>query len=73
VCWLVDDRVRLLRLVLAGAQVIIGAVWIVGAVHDRQRPPAGRQFTRSPRWGLIAGTAFALCGVAAMVLVSVQD
>jgi hypothetical protein len=63
----------LLRLLLAGAQVIIGAVWIVGALHDRQRPPAGRQFARSPRWGLIGGTAFALCGVAGIVLVSLQD
>jgi hypothetical protein len=69
----VDDQVKLLRLLLAGAQVIIGAVFIVGSLSDRRQPPAARQFNRSPRWSLTVGIVFALCGVLAMVLLSLRD
>jgi hypothetical protein len=70
---LVDDQVRLLRVLLAGAQVIIAGVWIAGALHDRHRPPAERRFTRWPRGMLIAGIGLALAGVLTMVLVTRQD
>jgi hypothetical protein len=69
----VDDRVRTLRLLLAFAQVLIGGVWIGGALHDRQRPPAARMFTRSPRWMLIAGSVFTLCGLGSVVLLVFSD
>ena len=68
-----DDQVKLLRLLLAGAQVIIGGVWIAGALHDRHRPPAERRFTRSPRGMLIASIGLALVGVLTMGLVNLQD
>ena len=68
-----DDKVRLLRVLLAGAQVIIAGVWIGGALHDRHQPPAARKFTRSPRGMLIAGIGLALCGIASVVLLSFSE
>jgi hypothetical protein len=70
---LVDDQVRVLRLVLAAAQVVLGSVMIGGALHDRHQPPAARKLTRSPRWSLIAGSVLAFCGMASVLLLAIWD